>query len=104
MPYVITKNGDIIWGRRNGNGKTGLPPTLIDGHNPDVTMAGMLRINSEKIATYDAHSGHFKPNKKSTPVAHTTFRIFSVFYRILSLFHRLSPSFSCLFTVSSYIA
>jgi hypothetical protein len=63
-PYVITKNGDIITGRRNRNGKIGLAtphPTLIGGRSPDVTMAGMLHINSEKIASYDAHSGYFKP-------------------------------------------
>jgi hypothetical protein len=76
MPYVITRNGDIIVGRRNGNGKTGLAtphPTLIGGRNPEVAMAGMLHINGGKIASYDAHSGHFKPNKKSLPVANTSF-------------------------------
>ena len=34
LPYVITTSGDIIVGRRNGNGKDGLAtphPTLIGG-------------------------------------------------------------------------
>jgi len=76
MPYVVTKNGDIIVGKRNGNGKDGLAtphPTLIGGKNPEVAMAGMLHIHGGKIASYDTNSGHFKPNIKSMPVADAAF-------------------------------
>lgn len=76
MPYVVTKNGDIIIGRRNGNGKNGLAtphPTLIGGKNPEVTMAGILHIHGGKIASYDNDSGHFKPNIKSMPAADAAF-------------------------------
>ena len=65
LPYVITTNGDIIVGKRNGNGRDGLAtphPTLIGGRNPEVTMAGMLHIHGGKIDSYDTNSGHFKPN------------------------------------------
>ncbi len=76
MPYVITANGDIIVGRRNGNGKGGLPtphPTLIGGKNPEVSMAGILHIQGGKIASYDSNSGHFKPNMKSMSAADKAF-------------------------------
>ena len=76
MPYVITKDGDIIVGKRNGNGKDGLAtphPTLIGGKDPQVAMAGMLHIQGGKIASYDTNSGHFKPNIKSMPVADAAF-------------------------------
>lgn len=76
LPYVITISGDIIVGRRNGNGKDGLAtphPTLIGGANPEVSMAGMLHIHGGKIASYDTNSGHFKPNVKSMPAANAAF-------------------------------
>lgn len=76
LPYVITTSGDIIVGRRNGNGKDGLAtphPTLIGGKNPEVAMAGMLHIHGGKIASYDSNSGHFKPNIKSMPAADAAF-------------------------------
>ncbi len=77
LPYVITTSGDIIVGRRNGNGKDGLAtphPTLIGGKNPEVAMAGMLHIHGGKIASYDTNSGHFKPNIKSMPIADEAFK------------------------------
>ena len=76
LPYVITTNGDIIVGRRNGNGRDGLAtphPTLIGGRNPEVAMAGMLHIHGGKIASYDNNSGHFKPNSQSMSVADAAF-------------------------------
>lgn len=76
LPYVITPNGDIIVGRRNGNGRGGLAtphPTLIGGKDPQVAMAGMLHIHGGKIASYDTNSGHFKPNIKSMPKADEAF-------------------------------
>lgn len=72
IPYVITTKGDIIVGRRNGNGKDGDPtphPTLIGGKNPKVKCAGILEIAGGKIKSIDVNSGHFKPNKKSLPEA-----------------------------------
>ncbi|WP_026506533.1 hypothetical protein [Butyrivibrio sp. MC2013] len=76
MPYVIAKNGDIIVGKRNGNGKDGLPtphPTLIGGKDPEVIMAGIVHIHGGKIASYDSNSGHFKPNSKSMAAAEAAF-------------------------------
>lgn len=76
LPYVITKEGEIIVGKRNGNGRNGLAtphPTLIGGENPEVAMAGMLHIHGGKIAGYDSNSGHFKPNSKSMPIADKAF-------------------------------
>ena len=76
MPYVIDMQGNIIVGKRNGNGKGGLAtphPTLIGGKDPQVQMAGMLHIQGGKIASYDNISGHFKPNPKSMPVADEAF-------------------------------
>lgn len=72
IPYVITTKGDIIVGRRNGNGKDGDPtphPTLIGGKHPKVKCAGILEIAGGKIKSIDSNSGHFKPNKKSLPEA-----------------------------------
>ena len=87
--YVITLNGDIVVGRRNGNGPHGSPtphPTLIGGRNPRVKMAGMLEIRGGKIFSYDGRSGHFKPNRRSMDVADEAFgRLPS------NLFHRKSP-------------
>jgi len=76
MPYVIDMQGNIIVGKRNGNGKGGLAtphPTLIGGKDPQVQIAGMLHIHGGKIASYDNISGHFKPNPKSIPVADEAF-------------------------------
>lgn len=78
MPYVIDLNGNIIVGRRNGNGtdKDALPtphPTLIGGKDPQVQMAGIVCIEGGKISRYDNHSGHYKPSSKSMNVAHEAF-------------------------------
>lgn len=76
MPYVVTPNGDIIIGRRNGNGRGGMAtphPTLIGGKDPQVAMAGILHIQGGKIASYDANSGHFKPHIDSMAVADAAF-------------------------------
>lgn len=76
LTYVIDQNGNIIFGRRNGNGRNGLPtphPTLIGGKNPTVAMAGILKIRGGKIYDYDNMSGHFKPNIKSLNVADIAF-------------------------------
>ena len=69
VPYVIDLNGNIIIGRRNGNGRGegALPtphPTLIGGKDPKVQMAGILKVSGGKISSYDNNSGHYKPNKK----------------------------------------
>lgn len=74
--YVIDKQGNLILGKRNGNGRDGKPtphPTLIGGANPEVQMAGLVRISGGKIVSYDDRSGHFKPNPKSMSVAHEAF-------------------------------
>ncbi len=76
LPYVIDINGNIIVGRRNGNGEQGLPtphPTLIGDKNPEVQMAGILHIQGGKIASYANQSGHFKPNIKSIDAADKAF-------------------------------
>lgn len=76
MPYVIDKQGNLILGKRNGNGRDGKPTphlTLIGGANPEVQMAGLVRISGGKIVSYDDRSGHFKPNPKSMSVAHEAF-------------------------------
>ena len=76
MPYVIDLDGNIILGRRNGNGKGGTPtphPTLIGGADPQVQMAGIVHIQGGKIASYDNQSGHYKPNAKSMHVADEAF-------------------------------
>jgi len=76
MPYVIDLHGNIILGKRNGNGRNGTPtphPTLIGGKDPQVQMAGLVHIQGGKIASYDNLSGHFKPNKKSMSVADEAF-------------------------------
>jgi len=46
---------------------------LIGGKNPEVSMAGMLHIHGGKIVSYDANSGHFKPNIKSMYAADAAF-------------------------------
>ncbi len=76
VPYVIDKHGNIIVGRRSGNGRGGAPtphPTLIGGKNPQVQMAGILHIHGGKISIYDNHSGHYKPNIKSMSAADAAF-------------------------------
>lgn len=76
--YVITKDNQIIVGKRNGNGrgegKIPTPhPSLVGGADPKVKMAGLLYVESGKIVRYDDRSGHFKPNKKSMKVADEMF-------------------------------
>ncbi|MBO4317130.1 MAG: hypothetical protein J5855_02460 [Mailhella sp.] len=76
MPYVIDLDGNIIVGRRNGNGPNGIPtphPTLIGGKDPQVKMAGIVHIQGGKIASYDGRSGHYKPNAKSMEAADEAF-------------------------------
>ncbi len=76
MPYVIDMKGNIIVGKRNGNGRDGAPtphPTLIGGKDPQVQMAGIVHIQGGKIASYDSQSGHYKPNSKSMKVADEAF-------------------------------
>lgn len=86
VPYVITPKGTIIIGKRNGNGKTGLPtphPTLIGGKNPKVMCAGILEISGGKIKSINVDSGHYKPNVKSLPKAKKIFEKMSK-----NLFHK----------------
>lgn len=78
VPYVITTDGQIIIGDRNGNGKGAgkLPtphPTLIGGLDPKVKMAGILDIRGGKIYSYDDRSGHYRPNVKSMKWADIAF-------------------------------
>lgn len=76
MPYVVDLQGNIILGKRNGNGRDGVPtphPTLIGGKDPQVQMAGIVHIHGGKIASYDNQSGHFKPNSKSMKAADEAF-------------------------------
>lgn len=76
MPYVIDLNGNIILGKRNGNGREGLPtphPTLIGGKDPQVQMTGLVKIRGGKIISYDNRSGHYKPNIDSMFVADQAF-------------------------------
>jgi len=76
MQYVIDMDGNIILGRRNGNGRDGAPtphPTLVGGKDPQVQMAGIVHIHGGKIASYDNQSGHYKPNEKSMQVADEAF-------------------------------
>ena len=51
--YVIDMDGNIIFGKRNGNGPKPAQatphPTLIGGKNPEVQMAGILKIRNGKI-------------------------------------------------------
>lgn len=81
VPYVITIDGKVIIGSRNGNGKNpnALPtphPTLIGGRNPKVRMAGILDIRGGKIYSYDNRSGHYRPNIKSIKWADEAFKKF----------------------------
>lgn len=79
LPYVIDTSGNIIVGKRNGNGRSGIQtphPTLIGGIDPKVKMAGMLHIKNGKIAYYDDRSGHYRPNKESMKYADIAFKKF----------------------------
>lgn len=79
VPYVITKGGEVVIGKRNGFGRENgaLPtphPTLIGGTDPKVRMAGILSIRNGKILSYDDRSGHFRPNVKSMKWADDAFK------------------------------
>ena len=77
LPYVIDLKGNVIVGKRNGNGRFGLQtphPTLIGGLNPKVKMAGILHIENGKISYYDNRSGHYRPNNKSMKYADEAFK------------------------------
>lgn len=79
VPYVITEEGNVIIGNRNGNGRLGLPtphPTLIGGIDPTVRVAGILKIRGGKIYSYDNRSGHYRPNLQSLKWADEAFAIF----------------------------
>jgi hypothetical protein len=76
--YVVTLSGDLIIGKRNGNGGKGhgkaTPhPTLIGGADPQVRVAGIVNLSEGKIVRYDNMSGHFKPNIKSMKEADKAF-------------------------------
>ena len=76
LTYAIDMQGNIIIGKRNGNGRDGIAtphPTLIGGKNPEVQVAGILDIRGGKIYSYDNQSGHFKPNAKSLEAADKAF-------------------------------
>ena len=76
LPYVVDLSGNIIFGSRNGNGRLGAAtphPTLIGGSDPQVQVAGMLKIRGGKIYSYDYMSGHYKPNVKSMEAADKAF-------------------------------
>lgn len=77
MPYVIDIYGNLVIGKRNGNGRFGIQtphPTLIGGLDPKVKMAGMLHIKNGKISYYDDRSGHYRPNIKSMKYADEAFK------------------------------
>lgn len=79
LPYVVDLDGNIIVGKRNGNGSGTdvLPtphPTLIGGKDPQVKVAGIIDIRGGKIYSYDNDSGHYKPNVKSMPSADEAFK------------------------------
>ena len=74
--YAVTTSGDLIIGKRNGNGRDGLAtphPTLIGGKDPKVKVAGVVTLSQGKITKYDNESGHFKPNVLSMPAADEAF-------------------------------
>ncbi|GMA14387.1 hypothetical protein E5F05_01935 (plasmid) [Deinococcus metallilatus] len=69
--YVVTTDGKIIIGTRAG---TRMPhPTLVGGSNPTVQAAGMVEIQSGRIAWVDNASGHFKPGEGSLQAAQDAF-------------------------------
>ena len=74
--YVVTTSGELVIGKRNGNGRDGLAtphPTLIGGKDPKVKVAGIVVMAQGKITKYDNESGHFKPNILSMPAADEAF-------------------------------
>ncbi len=74
--YAVTTSGDLVIGRRNGNGRDGLAtphPTLIGGKDPKVKVAGIATLSQGKITKYDNESGHFKPNILSMTAADEAF-------------------------------
>lgn len=74
--YAVKENGDLVIGKRNGNGRDGKPtphPTLVGGKEPRVKVAGMVTIADGKIVKYNNESGHFKPNVLSMPEADKAF-------------------------------
>ncbi|MCQ2799721.1 MAG: hypothetical protein MJ228_03000 [Bacilli bacterium] len=78
VPYVVTTDGNVVIGDRNGNGKTPSRtptphPTLIGGTDPKVRMAGILDIRGGKIYLFDDRSGHYRPNPKSMIFAEEAF-------------------------------
>ncbi|MBQ8280091.1 MAG: hypothetical protein IJZ23_09650 [Roseburia sp.] len=73
ITYVMNTNGKIILGiRRNPNdtSKRCPHPTLIGGKDPTVQCAGMITFTKGRIASINAASGHFKPNRGSLPKVH----------------------------------
>ncbi len=74
--YAVTTSGELIIGKRNGNGRDGLAtphPTLVGGKDPKVKVAGIVVMAQGKITKYDNESGHFKPNILSMPAADEAF-------------------------------
>lgn len=74
--YAVKENGDLVIGKRNGNGKEGKAtphPTLVGGKDPKVRIAGIVTMSKGKIVKYDNESGHFKPNNLSMPAADEAF-------------------------------
>ena len=74
--YVVKENGELVIGKRNGNGRDGKAtphPTLVGGKEPRVKVAGMVTMSNGKIVKYDNESGHFKPNDLSMPEADKAF-------------------------------
>jgi hypothetical protein len=74
--YVVNLEGEIIVGKRNGNGRDGVAtphPTLIGGEDPQVKVAGIVTLKNGKIVSFDHMSGHYKPNIKSMKEAKEAF-------------------------------
>ncbi len=74
--YAVRENGELVIGKRNGNGKDGKAtphPTLIGGKEPRVKVAGTVTMSDGKIVKYDNESGHFKPNDLSMHEADKAF-------------------------------
>ena len=74
--YAVKENGELVIGKRNGNGKDGKTtphPTLLGDKEPRVKVAGMVTMSNGKIVKYDNESGHFKPNDLSMPEADKAF-------------------------------
>jgi hypothetical protein len=72
--YVVDKDGDLVFGKRNGSKRFQTPhPSLIGGKDPVVKMAGMVDIRNGKIFSWDDRSGHYKPNSESKKFADKAF-------------------------------